>query len=105
MQAPPHLSKKAKDLFDFYVKLTIETPGQLALFIRGLELMDQADEAAKIIRKEGLTVTSERSGLTRAHPLLSVQKETTAAMLKIWKILGLELNTKPTDFGFAKIVE
>lgn len=86
---PEHLSEKAIELYRFYVGLTIRAPAQIALFIKGLEALDQADEAARIIREEGLSTTSERSGLKRQHPLLNTQKEAMAQVTKIWKVLRL----------------
>jgi len=99
--APVHLSKKAKDLFIFYVGRTIRTPGQIALFIRGLESMDQADECVRIIREEGMVQKSERSKMTRQHPLLNTQKEATAQMLKVWRDLGLNINRQQSKSGFG----
>lgn len=103
--APEYLSEKAKMIFKFYVGLTIRAPGQIALFVRGLEAMDQADEAGRLIREQGLSQTSERSGLERQNPLLNAQKEATATMIKIWKSLGLCSNTMHDGrFGYANIV-
>ena len=89
--APPdHLSKKAKKIFRFYVAEEKRAPGQIALLIRGLEALDTADECGRIIRADGLTSTSERSGLARQHPLFNTQKENTNIMLKVWKQLQLD---------------
>ena len=91
--APPeHLSEKAKTLFSFYVGKTVRAPGQIALFVRGLEAMDQADACGTAIRKEGLSVKSERSNMVRQNPLLNTQREATAQMLKVWKELRLNIN-------------
>jgi len=91
-EPPEHLTEKAKALYRFYIGKTIRSPGQIALFIRGVESMDVADECGRIIRAEGLSQTSERSGMTRQHPLLNTQKEATAQMLKIWSALHLCIN-------------
>ena len=103
---PEHLSEKSKDLYNFYVGLTIRAPAQIALMVKGLEVLDQADEAARIIRDEGLSQKSERSGLTRQHPLLNTQKEAMATFLKIWKALRMEVNRvpDPNGRGFVDIV-
>ncbi len=103
-EPPEHLTEKAKALYRFYIGKTIRSPGQIALFIRGLEVMDQADEAGELIREQGLSQTSKRSGLERQNPLMNVEKEATATMLKIWKILRLNSNTKQVGFGFENIV-
>ena len=101
---PKHLSKKAAELYIFYVGLSIRAPGQIALLIKGLEALDQADKAGFIIRKDGLTQTSERSGLSRQHPLLNTQKEAIACFLKVWKVLGLDSNKYQDGFSFNEFV-
>jgi phage terminase small subunit len=95
--APEHLSEKAKGLYGFYAGHGVSSPGRIALLIRGLEAMDLIDEAGKQIREQGLYMTSNRSGLSRRNPLLAVQKEATATMLKTWKLLGLnwEIRKEP----------
>lgn len=98
---PDHLSEKAKALYYVYIGKTIRAPGQIALFIRGLESMDQADECGRIVRAEGLTQTSERSRMTRKHALLNTQKEASAFMLKVWEKLGLHVNRKLREDGFG----
>lgn len=99
--APEYLSEKAKKLFVFYVGKTVRTPGQIALLIRGLESMDQADECARIIREEGLSQKSERSKMTRQHPLLNTQRQATAEILKVWRVLGLNINRQPAKDGWG----
>jgi len=98
---PEHLTEKAKALYHCYIGKTIRAPGQIALFVRGLEAMDQADKCGKIIRTDGLTQTSERSGMTRQHPLLNTERESTSQMLKIWRELSLHVNRKPAENGFG----
>ena len=98
--APPdHLSEKAKEIFSFYVQKNKPSPGQIALLILGLEKLDTVDECGQIIRTEGLTVTSERSGITRKHPLIDTQKEATNMFLKISKQLQLG---RPVDSFFPE---
>jgi len=73
LEAPSHLSDKARKMYHFYVGKAARTPGQIALLVQGLEAMGRAEECAAIIRREGLAVTSARSGLTRKHPLIDTQ--------------------------------
>jgi len=105
-EPPEHLSEKAKTLFRFYVGKTVRAPGQVTLFIRGLESMDTADECGRVIREEGLSVKSERSNMVRQHPLLNTQREATAQMLKVWKDLRLNINSQRAagGFGFEDII-
>ena len=100
-EAPAHLSEKAKELFNFYVGRTIKAPGQIALFVRGLESMDTADQCATLIRDQGLFQVSARSGMPRQNPLLNTQNEATAQMLKVWKELHLNVNQCRTADGFG----
>lgn len=96
-----NLSKKAQRVFKYYSNTSVKTPGQRALLLQGLRAMDTADQVAEVIAREGLTVTSERSGLTRAHTLLRTQREATAEMVKIFKLLELERANyfPPGEFG------
>lgn len=87
--APAHLSEKAKELYCFYTSRNVKTPARRALLVQALEALDTADECSRIIATEGSTVTSERSGLTRPHPLLKTRREATAVVQKIFKLLGL----------------
>lgn len=100
-ETPDHLSEKAKALYRFYIGRTIRAPGQIVLFIRGLEAMDQADECGRLIREEGLCQKSERSKMIRQNPLLNTQREATAEMLKIWKLLRLNINIQPSKIGIG----
>ena len=98
-----NLSEKAQHMFQFYSNTSAKTPGQRALLLQGLRAMDQAEQAAEVIAREGLTVTSERSGLTRAHTLLRTQREATAEMVKIFKLLELERANYFPRGGFGAV--
>ena len=98
---PEHLSVKSQELYNFYIRKSVRAPGQIAFFVRGLEAMDIADECTRIIRLEGLTVKSERSKMTRQHPLLNTRKEAIGEMIKIFKILKLESNFYRTPGGIG----
>ena len=88
-EPPEHLSEKAKSLFREYVGTEVKTAARVALFIRGLEALDLADECSEIIRRDGVAQVSERSGLSRQHPLLHSLKTATETMLKVWGTLRL----------------
>ena len=100
---PDYLSEKTKDLYRFYVGLTVRAPGQIAMFVKGLEAMDTADLAAELIREEGLTTTSKRSGMSRQHPAFAIKKESLAVAIKVWKTLRLDVNHRPNPDGFGSI--
>ena len=101
---PGHLSEKAKEIYRFYTGLTVRAPAQIIVFVKGLEALDQADEAGRIIRQEGLSQISKRSGMSRQHPLLNTQKEAMACFLKIWKALGLNRNYHQNGFSSENFV-
>jgi len=105
-EPPEHLSGKAKEIYNFYTGKSVRAPGQIALLVRGLELMDTADECARIVQEEGLTVTSKRSKLTRQHPLLNTQREATGQMMKIFKLLNMGANSYriPDGIGYTDFV-
>ena len=102
--APEHLSQKAKDLFNFYVGLTVKAPAQIEMFLKGLQALDMADEAAELLRIEGLVQTSERSGLSRQHPAIAIQKESLGVFMKVWKTLGLNLNSYQNGYSYEDFV-
>jgi phage terminase small subunit len=95
-----HLSGKSKEIYEFYRGKAARTPGQVALLVRALEALDEAEKCREILETEGLTIVSERSGVTRQNPLIGVRNEATATALKIFKLLGLELHTYPSSDGF-----
>ncbi|MGP8152973.1 MAG: P27 family phage terminase small subunit [Smithella sp.] len=104
-ECPDYLSEKAKALFFFYVGRTVKAPGQIALFIVGLEALDTFTECGVLIRQQGLSQSSQRSKMIRQHPLLNTQREAVTQVLKVWKELGLNLNIQRSSnvFGFEEI--
>ena len=47
-----------------------KSPGRLALLAETLAALDRADACARAVDRDGLTVTTPRSGVAHAHPLL-----------------------------------
>lgn len=93
-EPPEHLSEKARALYRQYVGADITTVARIALFVRGLEALDLADECAKIIRRDGVAQVSERSDMSRQHPLLNSLKTATETVLKVWAALGINSERK-----------
>jgi len=98
-EPPVHLSEKAKALFREYVGTEVKTAARIALFSRGLEALDMADECVETIRREGISQRSERSGIPRQHPLLNSMKAATDMMLKVWNALGLNSEKLTPPWG------
>ena len=69
----------------------------MVLLQTALEALDRREEARKVINKDGI-VTVSPSGLKRAHPALKIEKESTAAFLQAWRMIGFNLEP-PQDQG------
>ncbi|ACN17850.1 hypothetical protein HRM2_48010 [Desulforapulum autotrophicum HRM2] len=90
IEAPAHLSESAESIWLEYAGTIIKSPARLALFQSGLEAMDRAKQARQLVAKEGMIQKTERSGVSHAHPGLKIEKESQAAMLKAFKLLGIQ---------------
>jgi phage terminase small subunit len=88
-EPPPHLSEKAKTLWQQYAGPVLRSPGQLALLQSGLEALDRADQARELIAREGMTIVSERGKIAHQHPALNILKEAESTVVKIWRVLNL----------------
>ncbi|MBC2716458.1 MAG: hypothetical protein HF978_14230 [Desulfobacteraceae bacterium] len=89
---PDHLSERSKELWTEYAGKIIKSPGRLALFQTGLEALDRAAAARKILATEDMITVTGRSGVGHAHPALKIEKESQAIVLKVWKTLNLHLD-------------
>jgi P27 family predicted phage terminase small subunit len=91
MKAPRTLSTEASK---WWKKLTedydiVDEAGFL-LLQTGLEAFDRMRGAQDVIRREGLQV-ADRFGQMKAHPLLTVERDSRAQMLMALKALNLDL--------------
>ncbi len=68
----------------------ISDPGGRLLLATGLEAFDRMREAQKAIKADGATV-QDRFGQPKAHPLLTVERDSRAQMLMCLKALNLDL--------------
>lgn len=93
-EPPEHLSKKANALYREYIGTDIKTAARIALFVRGLESLDLADQCVRAIRQDGISQRSERSGMSRQHPLLNTLKTATETVLRVWTALGINSERK-----------
>jgi len=87
--APAGLSTEARE---WWRRITAEfelDAGGLLVLGAALESFDRAAEARALIAVEGLTVEG-RYG-PRAHPMVAVERDARAAMVRGLKSLGLEL--------------
>jgi P27 family predicted phage terminase small subunit len=92
MSKPPtHISAAAKRLWsDIFAEYSIDDAAGLAILRVSLEAFDRSQEARKVVKKQGMTV-SGRDGQVRSHPLLTVERDNRAAFLAGLKALNLDL--------------
>jgi hypothetical protein len=88
--APGHLSEESRRLWDEIVsEFEIRDAPGLAILASGLESRDRADEARRLLDVEGLTVAGSRGG-TRAHPAVTIERDSRAAWLQALKLLNCQ---------------
>ena len=96
-QPPPYLGPPATRLWQKLVLERARSQERLALLEIALSALDRADQAREIVAREGLVVTSERSGLSRLHPAIRIETAARAEFLKCGRILGFESNDVEDD--------
>ena len=71
--------------------------GRLAMLQAALEAMDRADAAREVVSREGMTTTTQRSGVQHLHPLLKVEKESRHQFTTLWANLGFNREANQGD--------
>src|SRR6056297_961656 len=98
MSAPKHLSRPAKTWFKkIQDEYEIEDKAGLLLLQTAFEAFDRMKEAQDTISNDG-PVILDRFEQKKAHPLLSIERDSRAQMLAALKQLNLDiepLNDKP----------
>lgn len=85
------LSKQAADLKKSILKdYEITDEAGIAILQTAMEAFEQMKDAQAIVDKQGLTVRGDR-GQIKAHPLLSVIRDSRAQFLMALKHLNLDL--------------
>ena len=56
-----------------------------------LESFDRMRQAQALIRAEGITVISKRSGVSHVHPAIRIETDSRSSLLRAWKALGLDI--------------
>lgn len=100
LSAPAHLSEYSKALWLELVKAPVSR-GRLEALRMTFELLDDYRELQKIIKEEGFTVKSDRSGLTHKHPLLNDYLKARKELIKLWGDMGLKWD--PDVEGFVSL--
>ena len=90
-KAPVSLTKEATNWWERLTKeYAIEDEAGFLLLQTALEAFDRMKEAQKVVSKEGMQV-KDRFGQPKAHPLLTVERDSRAQMLMALKSLNLDL--------------
>ena len=85
------LSERAKKLKDSIKKeYDITDEAGLAILDTACEALDLMRKSQKVVDRDGLTVTGDR-GQIKAHPLLSIIRDSRAQFLMALKHLNLDL--------------
>ena len=88
---PPHLSLRAQQLWRELGPRKAAETGRQVLFQRALELLDRADTARAAVAADGLTQTTERSGVAHAHPAIRVEQDAHKQFVRLWCLLDFEV--------------
>ncbi len=89
VDSPIGLSPKSEAIWRQIVPKRGRSIGRLILIEQGLKSLDRANEAAEVLKLEGLTSKTETTGAIHIHPLVKVERESRALFAKIWDQLGL----------------
>ena len=89
LPAPSHLSPRSAALWQEVVADRCDSLERQVLLQLALEDMDPADKLRAQIEAEGLTQTSARNKLVRAHPALKIETEARRRFLRAWDMLNL----------------
>src|SRR5262245_61418996 len=88
--APAGYTPAAKRLWTDVVSSWQIDPAALTILAVGCEELMRKDAARAIVDREGMAL-SDRFGQSRAHPMLAVERDARAGLLRALKQLGLDL--------------
>ena len=89
-QAPGHLSKEAKAIWNQIAKDWELSSGDYPILRIALESYDRGQEARRRIDEDGIVLTDDK-GKRYAHPCLAVEKECRMGLLRAWRQLRLDV--------------
>jgi len=79
---PPHLSKKMKEFWRKAFALKIPQAHELVIFNKACEAHDRAEQARRILKKEGLTYL-DRFKQPRSRPEVAIERDNRAQFAKL----------------------
>lgn len=71
-----------------------KSQGRRVIFEEGLRSLGQVHQARDVWARDGMVVTSERSGVVHLHPAAKLEKDAMATFLSCWRALGLEWDAR-----------
>lgn len=92
LDAPSHLSERSAALWQSVIPSRARSAERRALIIVALDALDLADECLVLVRKEGMTTVTKRTGAVHVHPLMKVEKEQRSLFVKVWGQLNFGWN-------------
>lgn len=91
LKAPPGLSKDSRAIWRTICEgWAVDEQSAVVLGV-ALRAYDRAEQARIMLKKEGLTITSERSGVRHVHPAVGVEATARGQFLAAWKQLGFDV--------------
>ena len=104
VKPPPGLSDRSQALWAAVVQSgRADTTGRQALLAETLAALDRAAECREAVDRDGMMLTTPRSGVQHAHPLLALEVTFRRQFLSGAKQLDLNANGDGDDF-FAQFV-
>ena len=99
--APKGLTPRSRKLWQAVVLRYARSPGKQALLEQALRALDRADEAAAAVLRDGMTIVTERSGVSHIHPLLKAEQAFRQQFISAWSKMGLAHDASDTPFSIG----
>ena len=87
---PAHLSDGSKALWRALVPRRAKSPERMALLTTALESRDRAETASAIVAREGVVLTTQKTGMVHLNPVLRLERDSRQLFVRCWQALGLE---------------
>lgn len=94
--APTGLSDRAKRLWKAVLTVYELAAAELELLRIACEQLDRGDQAAKIVKAEGVTV-NDRYGTPKQHPAVDVEARSRSLFARLVAQLGVKLPDEASD--------
>jgi P27 family predicted phage terminase small subunit len=89
IKPPEHLTAAAKKLWRTIVD-EVELDGPALLLLTTMcEMHDRMNQARAVLKREGI-LAKDRFGQLKPHPACSIERDSAAAMMRAWRLLGFD---------------